>query len=216
MPPSLLLDCLTLSTSPWKTLEGVIAQLMNSVSFYSFRLGKELIFVGPYPSYPEEPQLSPLDISRRSSAPSMGGGDSPLGSAGSSSHSHSRSRIASVSSESPVDRARAAAKMLLPRMGMGMGWNVKPEKTAGMVKDLDSAEHSASFGYGWDGALRGRSTGSTGTASVTTSTASVSENDGVGGGSASASGSASGVRRRGEPGAEGSRIERAVSDALER
>lgn len=31
------------------------------MSFYTFRLGNKLVFVGPYPAYPFEPQPSSLD-----------------------------------------------------------------------------------------------------------------------------------------------------------
>eukprot|EP00903_Cladosiphon_okamuranus_P008495 g8162.t1 len=194
------------STSPWKTLEGVIAQLINSVSFYTFRLGKKLVFMGPYPSYPEEPQPSPLDFSssssRRSSAPVIGGGHSPL---------DGRGGGGGLASESPVDRARAAARMLLPRMG----WHSKSDVVVG--KDHDDNRLS---GYGddndngWD-----RSTVSTSAASVTT--ASVSDSSGRGShASASDAGDAGdGSRKRGEAGGlerEGSKVERAVREALDR
>lgn len=165
---------------------------MNNVSFYAFRLGQKLVFAGPYPSYPVEPQLSPLDTSRRSSAPSMVGG--------------------SVSAESPVDRARAAAKLLLPRMG----WNSKADSS--QHGRFDHSQHSSSSrkteesrwtnGDGWDGA-GARSMGSTPTASVTTASASDSSGGHHGGGS-------DGSRRKEEAGVEGSRIERAVSEALDR
>lgn len=193
---------LVVSTSPWKTLEGAIAQLMNNVSFYAFRLGPKLVFAGPYPSYPEEPQPSPLDTSRRSSAPSLG--DKGL------------------SAESPVDRAKAAAKLLLPRMG----WNSRVDHSQHGKSDnsqhgkSDNSQHSSSgsssrrtevgrwHGDGWEGA-GGPSMGSTPTASVTTASVSDSSGGGHGGGS-------DGIRRNGDVESEGSRIKRAVSEALDR
>ena len=47
MPPPHPLDLpfLRLSMSPWATLEGVIAQQVNSAIFYTFRLGEKLIFI---------------------------------------------------------------------------------------------------------------------------------------------------------------------------
>eukprot|EP00752_Nemacystus_decipiens_P015198 g13533.t1 len=182
------------TTSPWKTLEGVIAQLMNSVSFYTFRLGKKLVFVGPYPSYPEEPQPSPLDFHRRSSAPTVGGGHSPVDGRG-----------GALPSESPVDRAKAAAKMLLPRMG----WHSKPDVGKDQ-EDNDGRWNGYDNDNGWDGGTGGRSTGSTPTASVTTASVSDSSGRGFHGGGGD------GSRRRGDPGEEGSRIERAVREALDR
>lgn len=188
-PPPLLL--VLLSTSPWKTLEGVIAQLMNSVSFYTFRLGKKLVFVGPYPSYPEEPQPSPLDFHRRASAPTITGGHSPVDGRG-----------GALPSESPVDRAKAAAKMLLPRMG----WHSKQD----VGKDQDDSGWNG-YDNGWDGgAGGGRSQVSTPTASVTTASVSDSSGRGFHGGGGD------GSRRRGDLGGEGSRIERAVCEALDR
>lgn len=172
-----------------------MAQLMNSVSFYTFRLGKKLAFVGPYPSYPEEPQPSPLDFSRRSSAPSIGG-HSPVDGSG---------RGAGMPSESPVDRAKAAAKMLLPRLG----WHPKPDVS--VSKDHDDTQWNG-YENGWHGGggAGGRSTGSTPTASVTTASVSDSSGRGFHGGGGD------GSRRRGQHGGEGSRIERAVREALDR
>ncbi|CAM9647757.1 unnamed protein product [Ectocarpus sp. 12 AP-2014] len=177
------------STSPWKALEGVITQLMNSVSFYAFRLGKKLIFAGPYPAYPEEPQPSPLDLRRGSAPASIVGADSPVG--------------GRMATESPVDRAKAAAKLMFSK-GTRMGWNSKSDMSAG-----DSLEDGR--WNDWDGG-GGRSTaGSTPTASVTT--ASVS--DFSGGRSFYGGGGDVSRRRRSTP-AEGSRIERAVAEALDR
>lgn len=163
---------------------------MNGVSFYAFRLGKKLIFTGPYPAYPEEPQPSPLDLRRGSAPASIVGADSPVG--------------GRMANESPVDRAKAAAKLMFSK-GARMGWNSKSDMSAG-----DSLEDGR--WNGWDGGGGGRSTaGSTPTASVTT--ASVS--DFSGGRSFYGGGGDASRRRRSTP-AEGSRIERAVAEALDR
>lgn len=52
MPCPLPLDLpfLRFRKSPWRTLEGVIAQQMNSATFYTFRLGEKLIFIGGDPN----------------------------------------------------------------------------------------------------------------------------------------------------------------------
>ncbi|CAM9307083.1 unnamed protein product [Scytosiphon promiscuus] len=140
------------STSPWKALEGAIAQLMNTMSFYAFRLGKKLVFVGPYPSYPQEPQPSPLDLSRRSSAPSAIRSESPVG--------------RGVSNESPVDRMKVAAKSLLSK-GSRLGWNNNHHGKADHHKE---GEEGRWGGWeGWDGSLGGpHSSTPTGSGSVTT------------------------------------------------
>lgn len=170
-------------------MEGVITQLMNSVSFYAFRLGKKLIFAGPYPAYPEEPQPSPLDLRRGSAPASIVGADSPVG--------------GRMTTESPVDRTKAAVKLMFSK-GTRMGWNSKSDMSAG-----DSLEDGR--WNGWD-AGGGRSTaGSTPTASVTT--ASVSD---FSGGRSFYGGGGNVSRRRRSTPAEGSRIERAVAEALDR
>lgn len=151
---------------------------MDTVTYYAFRLGEALVYAGPYgPAYVEHPPPSPMDTSRRSSAPpSMIGSDSPGG--------------RGLLSESPVSRARAAAsgaaKALLSR-GHRMGWNSN--------KQEKETEESRWNGGEW-GSGGGRSSGST----------------------TSASGSSAGHlgARRGDSGVEGSRIERAVSEALDR
>lgn len=185
----------TYSTSPWKALEGAIAQLMNTMSFYAFRLGKKLVFVGPYPSYPEEPQPSPLDLSRRSSAPSTIGTGSPVG--------------RGISNESPVDRVKVAAKLLLAK-GSRLGWNNnnKPDH------HRDGEDRWGGWEERWDGSFGGpHSSTPTGSGSVTTG--SVSDSSG-GYGYYGGSGGDGSTRSRGKPEKAGSRIDHAVEEALDR
>lgn len=168
------------SMSPWKALEGAVAKLMDTTTFYAFRLGEKLLFMGPYgPPTPPDPRApSPLDGShtRRSSAPASVGSASP-GSRG-------------LMSESPVSRARAAAadaaKAILSK-GQRIGWNSRSGKEEEEMRWNDC---EGEFG---DGGGRGSGSGST-----------------IACGSVS-SGAGS---RRGDSGVEGSRLERAVSEAL--
>ncbi|CAM9435951.1 unnamed protein product [Laminaria digitata] len=194
--------------SPWKALEGAVSQLMDTATFYSFRLGESLIFSGPYGrTYPDHPPPSPLDPSRRSSPPPsvVGGGESPLeGGRG-------------LSSESPVSRARAAAsvaaKALLSK-GSRMGWNSKPEK---------EAEDGRWNGIEWESA-GGRSSGSTTTPSSWSSAGNHGNGNGTGTGNGTANGTGNGTgngsgglrRRRGSSGPDNSRLDKAVCEALDR
>lgn len=156
--------------SPWKALEGTVARLIGTVTYYTFRMGENLLFTGPFGS-PSEAS-SPLTCgppARRATSPipsgggSLAGGESPSGDG--------------FSSETPISRAKAVVR------AVARGWN----GASSWSKDNDRIRS------GGDQALYG--SGTTTAASESSSATS---------------------RRWGDSGVEGSRLERAVSEALDR
>lgn len=173
-----------------------MAQLVGTVTYYSFRLGENLLFTGPFGPAPPSSRLPSAASSPQQGSQHTGRGASPTPTSSASGGGGGRAESSADSDvgpddggfyagTTPVSRAKAvasgAARTLLAR-----GW-ARPTRWAKEQGILGSYSNG-----GGELGLYG-----SGTAPASESSSSAS-------------------RRLGDSGAEGSRLERAVSEALDR
>lgn len=186
------------SMSPWKALEGTVASLIGLATYYAFRLGDNLLFAGPYgpalsPTHPSPLRRTHVRRSSSTASPGSGmsnggggGGHGSLGSAGSDSPG-------GMSTGTPVSRAKAVASGAAKVLARGWGGTRGASSLGGVSKGM----FRVGSGSEVDVRIGGDTFGSGTTAAPTPEPT-------------------AGGRRWGDSGVDGARIERAVSEALDR